>query len=197
MILVSFAAASAAILASPYVAAAAVALLMVAVFYFQQSLFACALELLALVPTWMMFSSKPAEASSATVIGQQIDDGDPIRRIAITVLFLIGFALLMRKPRELRQVNMLVWIVSYVALAFGSLLWSQDAILTARRLIVIVSVSVLSMGAACVYYGRRLDGHVVLIRAICWTSGFASSSLLWRLADFTVEIFTLPILRGD
>jgi exopolysaccharide production protein ExoQ len=186
LIVAGCSAASMAILTMPYLASAALAILALFMFYFRQALARTAIEAITLVPIWMLFSGTPTEASSSALIGQQIEAGDPTRRIAIAIFLLIGLAFLIHKPCELRHVNVIIWITSYSVLAAASLLWSQDVELTLRRLAVVVAVNVFSVGVACVHYGRRSDGHVCLARAICWTS---------VLASFLIVV--LAIYRGE
>jgi O-antigen ligase len=173
-----FVAAGVAMLAVPHFALAVLGLVVVLALYARNALWTSAIAALVMVPMWDIFSSKPAESESIAVISQTIEAGDPLRQIAITLLLLVGLAFMVHRPPELRRVNLLVWLAVYMTIAIASLLWSQDSGLTSRRLVVAVAISVFSLGAGCVYYGRQPQGHVHLVRVICWISAAASSLIL-------------------
>jgi exopolysaccharide production protein ExoQ len=173
-----FLAVGVAIVAVPYLTLAALGLVVVFALYARQDLWTSAVAALALVPMWAIFSSTPAEAYSTAEISQNIEAGDPIRRAAIILLLLIGLAFIVHRPRELRRVNLLIWMALYITVATVSVLWSQDHELTLRHSVIAVAVSVFSMGVACVYYGRQPLGHIHLVRVICWTSTAACALIL-------------------
>jgi exopolysaccharide production protein ExoQ len=172
-----FLAASVAILGVPYFALVALGLVVVFALYTRQALWTSAVGALVFVPMWAVFSSTPAESHSAAEISQ-IEAGDPIRQVAIILLLLIGLAFIVHRLRELRRVNLLIWMALYITVATASVLWSQDHELTLRHSVIAVAVSVFSMGVACIYYGRQPQGHIHLVRAICWTSTAACSLIL-------------------
>jgi exopolysaccharide production protein ExoQ len=181
-----------AIVAEPYLALAALGLMVVFALYARQDLWTSAIAALVLVPMWAIFSSTPAESYSTAVISQRIEAGDPLRQVAIILLLLIGLALLVHRPRELRRVNLLIWIAIYVTMATASVLWSQDPELTLKRSVIVLAISVLSMGVACVYYGRQSQGHIQLVRAICWTST-AACLLILALAIYQQQFHVFDI----
>ena len=172
-----FLAAGVAMVAEPYLALAALGLVVAFALYTRKALWTSAIAVLVFVPMWAMFRSTPAESHSTAEISQ-IEAGDPLRQVAIILLLLIGLALLVHRPRELRRVNLLIWIAIYATMATASVLWSQDPELTLKRSVIAVAISVFSMGLACIYYGRQPQGHIHLVRAICWTSTAASSLIL-------------------
>src|ERR1700686_2919580 len=187
-----FLAAGVAIVAVPYFALVALGLVVIFVLYARQALWTSAIAALVLVPMGGIFSSSAAASYSTAVISQEIEEGDPLRRVAIILLLLIGLALLVNRPRELRRANLLIWIAIYGAIATASVLWSQDPELTLRHIVIAVAVSVFSMGVACVYYGRQAQGHIHLVRAICWTST-AACSLILALAIYRGQFHVFDI----
>jgi len=158
----------------PYFALAALGLAVVLALYVRKTLWQSAIAALVLAPMRATFSSSPAQTHSAAMISQAIEAGDPQRQVAIILLLLVGLALLVHRPREPRRVNLLIWLTLYVTIAVASLLWSQDRLLTLRSSIVALSVIVFSLGIGSVHYGRHPQGHIQLVKAVCWTSTAAS-----------------------
>ncbi len=124
--------------------------------------------------------------SDAARLAEGIESGSWENRIAFTLLLAIGLILLARVRREIGRINLLPWVALYLGLAFLSLLWSQSAILTLRRAIEVLFIFVFAFGVGSAYYGRRPDGHIALIRTLCWMISFICGGVI-----------VLSIFRGE
>ena len=187
----AFVAVGVVLLAVPFSTIVLLGLVIAAVLYVRKALLTTVILAIALVPMRTIFDAGPME-SSTTVIVRNIEAGDLERRIAILALFALGLICIIRRLQELRRVNLLPWIGMFLGLAAASTLWSQSASLTMRRCTIAFGIVVFTVGAGSLYFGRKPEGHVRLIRTICWGS-FAVSLLTLALAIVRGNFHVLDI----
>lgn len=140
----------------------------VAVLLQRQGVLATLLGLaLIIVPMRSIFSTTPVQSKFTAALARTIESGTQDRRIAILLIFGVGLLCLLRGIREIGRVKLAGWAAIFLLLSFLSLLWSENTVLTLRRATVTLSVFVFAIGVGSVYYGRKPEGHIPLIRAIC------------------------------
>jgi O-antigen ligase len=135
---------------------------------------------------YKLFSSTSSLGNSIATTAREIDTGSPERRIVVLVLFLIGFACLVLKPRPMHRSNIAGWAAVYAILAVSSAFWSQDVMLTVRRCVILLAVLVFAAGVGAAYCGGKASGGRELVRTVCWTSFGVSLGVL-----------TMQIYRGN
>jgi O-antigen ligase len=132
---------------------------------------------LVLVPTYG-FLYATSSKNNAQQLGQTIESGSLLNKIAGTLLLAIGVFFLVRGRKKIGGLNLLPWIGGFIAFAYVSCLWSASAPLSLRRATEALFVTVFALGVATNYYSRKADGAVELIRTICWASSLLVFAVL-------------------
>jgi len=110
-------------------------------------------------------------ATAAAV--EAIKAGSLETRLSVVLLFIAGMVLMLRRPYQLRRLNVLPWIAAYSCFAFASLIWSVDPALTARRAVGVAAIFAFAAGVGGVFYPSKPSGERVIFRTLVWV-GFAA-----------------------
>jgi exopolysaccharide production protein ExoQ len=122
--------------------------------------------------------------------------GSAMNQVLILAFGAIGLANVPHALRALRLRSFqtfLLLLLTYIVWAIASALWSDDPLLSVRRLVGFLAIVVGGIGIGAGFYGRRTDGLSRLGKHVVWAA-FVSTVLLivLRVWDSGVAILLQP-----
>jgi O-antigen ligase len=143
-----------------------------------------------LFPVYNAFggASYPWDDPSLTAIERVTESGDPINRIVITALGLIGVWLLVRNRGKIRLQSVIATLLlALLGWSAMSALWSTDPFITDRRLISFALMTIFAGGCAAHMSGFSLSLFITSIPTVGLIIGAAFEVLIGRFHPWTRE----------